>query len=94
MPYKQRLNSWIIVRLLPNLQRRVVGWFRSWSDADGQIGIWRQLLASDRLIVVFDPGDRRAVSPVGRNRVFYRNSAFKALTLVKNPVSLVFMRKS
>jgi hypothetical protein len=36
MPYKQRLNSWIIVRLLPNLQRRVVGRFRSWSDADGQ----------------------------------------------------------
>ena len=24
MPYKQRLNSWIIVRLLPNLQRSVV----------------------------------------------------------------------
>jgi hypothetical protein len=36
MPYKQRLNSWIIVRLLPNLQRSVVGRFRSWSDADGQ----------------------------------------------------------
>jgi len=58
MPYKQRLNSWIIVRLLPNLQRRVVGRFRSWSDADGQIRILRELLASDRLIVVFDPGDR------------------------------------
>ena len=36
MPYKQRLNSWIIVCLLPNLQRSVVGRFRSWSDADGQ----------------------------------------------------------
>jgi hypothetical protein len=58
MPYKQRLNSWIMVRLLPNLQRRVVGRFRSWSDADGQIRILRQLLPSDRLIVVFDPGDR------------------------------------
>jgi hypothetical protein len=58
MPYKQRLNSWIIVRLLPNLQRRVVGRFRSWSDADGQISILRQLLPEARLIVVFDPGDR------------------------------------
>jgi hypothetical protein len=58
MPYKQRLNSWIIVRLLPNLQRSVVARFRSWSDADGQIRILRQLLPSDRLIVVFDPGDR------------------------------------
>ena len=58
MPYKQRLNSWIIVRLLPNLQRRVVSRFRSWSDADGQIRILRQLLPEARLIVVFDPGDR------------------------------------
>ena len=58
MPYKQRLNSWTIVRLLPNLHRSVVGRFRSWSDADGQIRILRQLLPSDRLIVVFDPGDR------------------------------------
>ena len=58
MPYKQRLNSWIIVRLLPNLQRRVVGRFRSWSDADGQIRILRQLLPEARLIGVFDPGDR------------------------------------
>lgn len=57
MPYKQRLNSWIIVRLLPNLQRRVVGRCRSWSDADGQIRILRQLLPEARLIVVFDPGD-------------------------------------
>ncbi len=58
MPYKQRLNSWMIVRLLPNLQRSVLGRFCSWSDADGQIRILRQLLQSDRLIVVFDPGDR------------------------------------
>lgn len=58
MPYKEGLNSWIIVRLLPNLQRRVVGRFRSWSDADGQIRILRQLLPEARLIVVFDPADR------------------------------------
>ncbi len=58
MPYKPRLNSWIIVRLLPNLHRSVVGRFRSWSDAGGQIRILLPLLPSDRLIVVFDPGDR------------------------------------
>jgi hypothetical protein len=29
-----------------------------------------------------------------RNRVFYENTGFERLTLVKNPVSLVFMRKS
>ena len=58
MPYKQRLNSWTLVRLLPNLQTRVVGRFRSWSDADGQIRILRQLLPEAGLIVVFDPRDR------------------------------------
>ncbi len=58
MPYKPRLNSWIIVSLLPYLQRSVVGRFRSWSDADGQIRILRQLLPEARLIVVLDPGDR------------------------------------
>ena len=58
MPYKQGLNSWIMVRLLPNLQRIVVGRFRNWSDADGQSRILRQLLPEARLIVVFDPGDR------------------------------------
>ena len=58
MPYKQRLNSWIIVRLLPNLQRSVVGRFRSWSDADGQVSILRELRQEARQIVVFDPGDR------------------------------------
>jgi hypothetical protein len=35
-----------------------VGRFRSWSDADGQIRIWRQLRQEARLIFVFDPGDR------------------------------------
>ncbi|MEG4817329.1 hypothetical protein QUA77_23175 [Microcoleus sp. K5-D4] len=47
-----------IVRLLLNLQRSLVGRFRSWSDADGHISILRQLLPEARLIVVFDPGDR------------------------------------
>ncbi|TAE95692.1 MAG: hypothetical protein EAZ79_17960 [Oscillatoriales cyanobacterium] len=37
MPYKKRLRPWILVRLLPNLQRVVVGRFRSWSDAEGHL---------------------------------------------------------
>ncbi|NJK69816.1 MAG: hypothetical protein HC849_20870 [Oscillatoriales cyanobacterium RU_3_3] len=57
-PYKQRLNAWIIVRLLPNLQRIVVGRCRSRSHADGQMSILRQLLPEASLIVAFDPGDR------------------------------------
>ena len=33
-------------------------------------------------------------SPGCRNRGFLRNTAFEPLTLVKNPVYLVFMRNS
>ena len=28
MPYKERLNPWVVVRLLPNLQRITIGQFR------------------------------------------------------------------
>jgi hypothetical protein len=28
MPYEKRLKPWIVVRLLPNLQRVVIGRFR------------------------------------------------------------------
>ncbi|MDY7014390.1 MAG: hypothetical protein SVX43_12470 [Cyanobacteriota bacterium] len=55
MTYRERLHPWIIVRLLPNLQRIVVGRFRSWSDADGHLKILRQLIPTAAMIAVFDP---------------------------------------
>ncbi|MBD2578654.1 hypothetical protein [Oscillatoria sp. FACHB-1406] len=59
MPYRDCLNPWIIVRLLPNLQRIVVGRFRSWSDAEGHLKVLRRLIPMASMIVVFDPpGDR------------------------------------
>ncbi|MDY6783633.1 MAG: hypothetical protein SW833_14010 [Cyanobacteriota bacterium] len=62
MTYRERLHPWIIVRLLPNLQRIVVGRFRSWSDAEGHLKVLRQLIPTASMIVVFDPpppgGDR------------------------------------
>ncbi len=57
MPYEKRLSPWIIVRLLPNLQRTVVGRFRSWSDADGHLRVLKGLLPNARLTVIFDPID-------------------------------------
>jgi hypothetical protein len=57
MRYEKRLKPWIVVRLLPNLQRVVVGRFRSWSDAEGHLRILKQLLPAARLALVFDPID-------------------------------------
>jgi hypothetical protein len=37
MPYRERLNPWVLVRLLPNLQRVTVGQYRNRSDADGHL---------------------------------------------------------
>jgi hypothetical protein len=55
MPYKQRLNPWVLVRLLPNLQRITVGQFRTRSDADGHLQILRRLIPSAKFVVMFNP---------------------------------------
>ncbi len=57
MLYQERLKPWIVVRLLPNLQRLVMGRYRSWSDANGHLRILRQLIPTARLTIIFDPID-------------------------------------
>jgi hypothetical protein len=37
MPYRERLNGWVIVRYLPNLQRMVVDRYHHRSDAEGHL---------------------------------------------------------
>ncbi len=54
MPYKQRLNAWVLVRLLPNLQRVTVGQFRNRSDADGHLEILRRLIPNATFVVMFN----------------------------------------
>lgn len=52
--YKERLNSWAIVRLLPDTQREIIARFRSRSDADGYMQHLRQLTPNATFMVVFD----------------------------------------
>ncbi|MCC5634729.1 hypothetical protein LC593_02470 [Nostoc sp. CHAB 5844] len=52
--YKERLNSWIVARLFPDMQRVTVARFRSRSDADGHVQSLRQLLPDANFVVVFD----------------------------------------
>lgn len=55
IPYPEKLNSWIIVRLLPNMQRVSVGRFRKRSDADGHLQCLKHLIPQANFILVFDP---------------------------------------
>jgi hypothetical protein len=52
--YKERLTSWTVARLLPNMQRITVARFRSRSDADGHVQCLRQLMPDAHFVVVFD----------------------------------------
>lgn len=53
--YRAVVSPWIVVHLLPNMQRVVKGRFRSASDADGHAMVLRRLIPGSTFIVVFDP---------------------------------------
>jgi hypothetical protein len=55
MLQEKRLKPWTVVRSLPNLEKVVVGEFRSWSDADGHLQILKRMVPADPLSVVFIP---------------------------------------
>ncbi len=55
MPYKERLYPWVMVRLLPKMQRLTVGQFRTRSDADGHLEILRRLVPGGKFAVIFNP---------------------------------------
>lgn len=53
--YRERLNHWAVIRLLPKMQRAVVCRFHRATDAEGYAKVMRQLESSGQFIVVFDP---------------------------------------
>ncbi|MGD1855837.1 MAG: hypothetical protein ACFB2W_16475 [Leptolyngbyaceae cyanobacterium] len=61
--YQTKLHPWCIVRLLPKMQRIVVGRFRKGNDADDHARSLRQLIPQGRFVVIFDPGD-----PIGSSQ--------------------------
>jgi hypothetical protein len=66
MPYRDRLTGWLVVRLLPKMQRVVVGRFRSHSDAEGHLQALRRLIPEARLVVVFDPDLNKTESDLNK----------------------------
>ena len=57
MTYYHRLHPWAIVRLLPKMQRVVVGRFRNRSDAEGHLKALKRLMPDAEFVIVFDVGD-------------------------------------
>ncbi|EGJ31209.1 MULTISPECIES: SPOR domain-containing protein [Moorena] len=56
MTYSQRLYPWAVVRLLPMMQRVVVGRFRNRSDAEGHMQALKRLMPDAEFIIIFDIG--------------------------------------
>ncbi|NET66772.1 MAG: hypothetical protein F6K63_21245 [Moorea sp. SIO1G6] len=57
MTYRDRLSPWVIVRLLPKMQRVVVARFRNRSDAEGHLRSLRQLMPDVKFVIIFDTGE-------------------------------------
>ncbi|NEO74053.1 hypothetical protein [Moorena sp. SIO3H5] len=56
MSYSQRLHPWVVVRLLPEMQRVVVARFRNRSDAEGHLQALKRLMPDAQFILIFDAG--------------------------------------
>ncbi|WP_416666207.1 hypothetical protein [Egbenema bharatensis] len=57
MTYGDRLRRWVVVRLLPKMQRVDVARFYHCSDAEGYVQVLRQLDPEHQYEVMFDPGE-------------------------------------
>ncbi|MEG4492068.1 hypothetical protein [Microcoleus sp. D3_18_C4] len=54
--YQKRLYPWAIAKLMPSMQRAIVGRFRSRSDTDGHLLCHRSHLGKQRAIALWDLG--------------------------------------
>lgn len=73
MPYRDRLNGWAVVRLLPDFQRVVVARFRNPSDAEGNCQSLSRLIPDGKFIVVFDPPDQQPDLPMPSGSILLKN---------------------
>ncbi|WAL59497.1 hypothetical protein [Thermocoleostomius sinensis] len=54
MTYRERITPWVVVRLLPNMQRVVIGRFHRRSDAEGHLRFLRQQIPDETFAIIFD----------------------------------------
>ena len=63
MTYHQHLHPWCIVRLLSNMQQRVVARFRRRNDAEAHLRILRQQTPNLHYDIMFDTAPDSAQQP-------------------------------
>ena len=54
MTYSERLYPWAIIRLLPRMQRVVVGRYRNRSDAEGHLQVLKRLMPDGEFVIIFN----------------------------------------
>ncbi|WOB41735.1 hypothetical protein HNI00_17895 [Thermoleptolyngbya oregonensis NK1-22] len=59
MPYRDSLNRWLVVRLLPKMQRITVAAFCKRADAEGYLQAVRRLLPQAQFVIVFNAEAQR-----------------------------------
>ncbi|MDZ7957950.1 MAG: hypothetical protein RMY34_08600 [Aulosira sp. DedQUE10] len=52
--YRQRLNTWAITRIMPNMEPAIVARFRTRSDADGYLRHLRQVIPNTAFEIIVD----------------------------------------
>ncbi|MGG6294469.1 hypothetical protein ACQ4M4_08600 [Leptolyngbya sp. AN02str] len=68
MTYSSRLRKrWVVVRLLPNMQRVDVAWCFTFSDAEGYAKLLQRLDPTVRCVVMFDAGSPQKAEQVKRS---------------------------
>lgn len=82
MNYRERLNHWAVVRLLPNFRHQVIVRCHRRSDAEGYCGLLRQIHPQESFIVLFDPPAKPPVDPPS-------NFSSESLQIVANFDTLV-----
>jgi hypothetical protein len=60
--YREGLNRWAIAHLVRDQKPKIVGRFRSRSDADGYLQCLHQKFPEDNFIVIFDQQQNQAGS--------------------------------
>jgi len=59
--YRQRLNTWAIIRIVPDIEPVIVARFRSRADADGYLRHLRQVIPNTTFQIVVDCQRHEAV---------------------------------
>ena len=59
MPYRDSLNQWLVVRLLPKMQRITVAAFCKRADAEGYLQAVRRLVPQAQFVVMFNAEAQR-----------------------------------